>query len=69
MTYSPKAEPVVDVVSSKDVAKKSDIKNMATKTDIEGVKTAIAKLEARILRQQMVIAVLLLAGMALLKFI
>ena len=62
-------EAVADVASSKDVAKKSDIKGMATKTDIEEVKTAIAKLETHILRQQMVIAGLLLAGMALLKFI
>ena len=62
-------EAVADVASSKDVAKKADIKDMATKADIAELKTTIAELETRILRQQMVIAGLLLAGMALLKFI
>ena len=62
-------EAVADVASSKDVAKKADIKDMATKADIVELKTTIAELETRILRQQMVIAGLLLAGMALLKFI
>ena len=66
-------EAVADVASSKDMAKKADIKDMATKADIKDVKhyidVAIARLETRILRQQIVIAGLLLAGMALLKFI
>ena len=50
-------EAAADVASTKDVATK------------DYIDSAIAKLEARILRQQMVIAGVLLAGMALLKFI
>ena len=49
--------------AASDVAKSKDV---ATKDYIDSV---IAKLETRILRQQMVIAGILLAGMALFKFI
>ena len=57
---------ITDAEAKEAVADVASTKNVATKDYID---SAIAKLEARILRQQMVIAGILLAGMALLKFI
>ena len=58
-------EAAVDVASSKDVATKSDIKEMATKSDIAEVKTDIAELETRLVKQIYAVAgIIIVANIA-----
>ncbi len=54
----------------KDMATKSDIKDMATKADIAEVKTEIAELETRLVKQMYGAVAIILAGVGLMiKFL
>ena len=58
-------EAVANIASSQEVATKSDIKDMATKADIAEVKTEIAELETRLVKQMYGAVAIILAGVGL----
>ncbi len=65
VSHTEAREAVANIASSQEVATKSDIKDMATKADIAEVKTEIAELETRLVKQMYRAVAIILAGVGL----